>query len=110
MQEFDKKKEKKILLTWYKKDDKKKTETLLTNAKQTINQQLDDVKQMNQMVEYCKCATIRYKQLEELMNMEEIKREEDKRLVIIMEIEGLKLFKSRISLKKNRNMPRKKAQ
>ncbi len=54
---------------------------------------MDDVKNMNQMLVYSKCVTIRDKQLEEQQKLEEEYREEERRLDIMMEIERLKQLK-----------------
>lgn len=87
---FDQTRTKKLPMTVYQKDAKEKNETLLTKAELAMDQELDDVKQMNKMVHYAKCATIRDKQLEESKELEKLKREDDQRMDIMMEIERLK--------------------
>lgn len=54
---------------------------------------LDDVKHMNQMVLYSKVVTIRDKQLEENKRLEVEFVEEQKKLDLMMEIERLKVLK-----------------
>ena len=55
-----------------------------------LDNELDDVKQMNQMVLYSKVVTIRDKQLAENKRLESEWIEEQKKLDLMMEIERLK--------------------
>ena len=55
-----------------------------------MDNELDDVKQMNQMVLYSKVVTIRDKQLEENVRLEQEWVEEQKKLDLMMEVERLK--------------------
>ena len=57
-----------------------------------MDNQLDDVKQMNQMVLYSKVVTIRDKQLDENKRLESEWIEEQKKLDLMMEIERLKVL------------------
>lgn len=57
-----------------------------------MDNDLDDVKQMNQMVLYSKVVTIRDKQLEENKKLEKEWIEEQKKLDLMMEIERLKVL------------------
>lgn len=57
-----------------------------------MDNELDDVKQMNQMVLYSKVVTIRDKQLEENKKLEKEWIEEQKKLDLMMEIERLKVL------------------
>lgn len=57
-----------------------------------MDNDLDDVKQMNQMVLYSKVVTIRDKQLEENKRLEAEWIEEQKKLDLMMEIERLKVL------------------
>ncbi len=90
---FDQTRTKKLPATIYQKDEKEKNETLLTKAQKAMDEELDDVKHMNKMVHYAKCATIRDKQLEEAKELEKLKKEDDQRMDIMMEIERLKALK-----------------
>ena len=90
---LDQTREKKMPSTVYQKDEREKNETLLTKAQKAIDEELDDVKHMNKMVHYAKCATIRDKQLEEAKELEMLKKEDDQRMDIMMEIERLKALK-----------------
>lgn len=58
-----------------------------------MDDDLDDVKHMNQMVLYSKVVTIRDKQLEENKRLEQEYIEEQKKLDLMMEIERLKVLK-----------------
>jgi hypothetical protein len=55
-----------------------------------MDEEIDDVKHMNQMVLYSKVVTIRDKQLEENKVLEQKWVDEQKRLDLMMEIERLK--------------------
>lgn len=57
-----------------------------------MDNELDDVKQMNQMVLYSKVVTIRDKQLDENKRLESEWIEEQKKLDLMMEIERLKVL------------------
>lgn len=57
-----------------------------------MDNELDDVKQMNQMVLYSKVVTIRDKQLDENKRLEAEFIEEQKKLDLMMEIERLKVL------------------
>lgn len=64
-----------------------KRDSILSHARQNLDEELDDVKHMNQMAMYAKCATIRDRQvLEKAMIREEAQREE-RRLNTLMEID-----------------------
>lgn len=55
-----------------------------------LDEQLDDVKHMNQMVFYAKVVTVRDKQLAESKMLEKEYLAEQKKLDLMMEIERLK--------------------
>lgn len=65
---------------------------MLSKAQKKMDNELDDVKQMNQMVLYSKVVTIRDKQLEENKRLEQEWIEEQKKLDLMMEIERLKVL------------------
>ena len=46
-----------------KEEDKQQRETVNTRAQEILNEQMDEVKDMNKMLQYTKCVTIRDKQL-----------------------------------------------
>lgn len=63
---------------------------LLAKAQKQMDEEIDDVKHMNQMVLYSKVVTIRDKQLEENKVLEQKWLDEQKKLDLMMEIERLK--------------------
>ena len=65
----------------------------MSRAQMNADNDLDDVKHMNQMVLYSKVVTIRDKQLEENKRLEVEFVEEQKKLDLMMEIERLKVLK-----------------
>ena len=69
-----------------------------------MDEELDDVKQMNQMVLYSKVVTIRDKQLEENQRLEGEWTEEQKKLDLMMEIERLKSLKEQDEREKRRKV------
>jgi len=58
-----------------------------------MDEDLDDVKHMNQMMLYSKVVTIRDKQLEENKRLEQEWIDEQKKLDLMIEIERLKVLK-----------------
>jgi len=62
----------------------------LSKAKGALDEQLDDVKHMNQMMAYAKCVTIRDAQIAEKVEVEKEMEAEEIRLDTIMEIERVK--------------------
>ncbi len=72
---------------------KHKSKGILAHAEKQMDEQIDEVKKMNEMMVYSKCVTIRDRQLEEQKNLEDEYRDEEKRLDIMMEIERLKQLK-----------------
>ncbi len=93
MKVFDQTRTKKLPLTEYQKEAKTKNEALLTKAEKFVEEEMDDVKHMNKMVHYAKCATVRDKQLEEAKELKGQQKEADERIAMVMEIERLKTLK-----------------
>jgi hypothetical protein len=87
---FDQTRTKKLPPTVYQKEAKEKNETLLTKAEKAMDEELDDVKHMNKMVLYAKCATVRDRQLTEMRELEKAKKDEDMKVDLMMEVERLK--------------------
>lgn len=77
----------------FQQAEKNKAETLLSKAQKKLDNDMDDVKAMNQMVLYSKVVTIRDKQLHENKKLESEFIEEQKKLDLMMEIERLKVLK-----------------
>ena len=93
MLEMDKERGNKVPATDNERIQRGKNETLLTKAQQMMDEEHDDVKHMNQMMLYSKVVTIRDKQKEEQVRLEQDWIEEQKRLDLMMEIERLKSLK-----------------
>jgi len=62
----------------------------LAKAVTQLDEELDDVKKMNQMMSYAKCVTIRDAQIAEKVEIEQEARAEEARLDALMEIERVK--------------------
>merc|ERR1719221_617973 len=67
--------------------------SVLERAKQMIDEEMDDVKHMNQMMLYSKIVTIRDAQVQEKRNIQAEKEEEERALDAMMEIERLKALR-----------------
>lgn len=65
----------------------------LSQARQAMDEELDDVKQMNQMALYAKCVTIRDAQILEKQRRKEEELQEDRRLDNVMELKRLRELK-----------------
>merc|ERR1719343_956656 len=63
---------------------------VLERAKQMLDEDMDDVKHMNQMMLYSKVVTIRDAQVQEKRVVQSEKEEEERQLDMMMEIERLK--------------------
>ena len=79
----------------------------MSKAQKKMDNDLDDVKQMNQMVLYSKVVTIRDKQLEENKRLESEWIEEQKKLDLMMEIERLKVLQEEEEREVRKHMARK---
>lgn len=65
-------------------------EQILGRAKRAMDEEMDDVKHMNMMMEYAKCAAVRETQIQEKQRLMEEAAEEERRLVQQMEAERIK--------------------
>ncbi len=90
MMKCDRERATKVPPTQGEVEQKQKDAGILSKAQMQLDEELDDVKQMNQMVLYSKVVTIRDKQIEENKLLEKEWVEEQKRLDLMMEIERLK--------------------
>jgi hypothetical protein len=70
-----------------------KNNAILLNAKVEVDENLDDVKHMNQMILYAKCATIRDMQLQEKLRMQEGAEAEERRIDLEMEATRIRNIK-----------------
>merc|ERR1719236_373216 len=64
--------------------------SVLEKAKNKLDEEMDDVKHMNQMMLYSKVVTIRDAQIQEKRSVQAEKEEEERQLDMMMEIERLK--------------------
>lgn len=71
-----------------------KDQGTLSRAQYMLEEELDDVKHMNQMMLYSKCVTIRDAQIEEKKHIMEEEEEEDRKLDLMMEIERIKAIEA----------------
>ncbi|WIA11863.1 hypothetical protein OEZ85_011949 [Tetradesmus obliquus] len=67
---------------------------MLSRAHQLLEEEKDEVKHMNQMVQYAKCVAVRDKQMQEKMSAMLAEEEEQKRLDLVMEIERLRALEA----------------
>lgn len=74
----------------------------LSKAASMLEEELDDVKHMNQMMLYSKCVTIRDAQIEEKKYLKEEQEEEDRGLDLMMEIERIKALEAYEAREKKR--------
>ena len=93
MQEMDRERQKKVPPTESEIAQRQKDTGILSKAQAQLDEELDDVKNMNQMILYSKVVTIRDKQLQENKQLESEWIEEQKKLDLLMEIERLKGLK-----------------
>jgi hypothetical protein len=71
-------------------EDESKSEHIVNNAERARDEQLDDVKHMNQMMLYAKCVTIRDAQLLEKQMIQKEKTDQEKAYDYMLEQERLK--------------------
>ena len=106
MQQMDATRAAKVKPSDFQVAEKNKAETLLSKARKKLDEDMDDVKHMNQMVLYSKVVTIRDKQLEENKKLEQEWIEEQKKLDLLMEIERLKGLKEEEEREKRKQQAR----
>ena len=71
MQMMDQTRAMKVKPSEFQQNEKNKADTLLSKAQKKLDEEMDDVKHMNQMVLYSKVVTIRNKQCEESKRLEQ---------------------------------------
>merc|ERR1719197_1156168 len=74
-------------------DSRVQANSVLEKAKQMMDEEMDDVKHMNQMMLYSKVVTIRDAQIQEKRAVQGEREEEERQLDMMMEIERLKALK-----------------
>ena len=89
---------------------KRQGEGYLQRAQFLLDEQLDDVKKMNQMAFYSKVVTVRDKQIQENKRLEHEWHEEQKKLDLMIEIERLKGIKAEEERENARAVARKRGQ
>eukprot|EP00826_Nyctotherus_ovalis_P014587 TRINITY_DN14081_c0_g1_i1.p2 TRINITY_DN14081_c0_g1~~TRINITY_DN14081_c0_g1_i1.p2 ORF type:complete len:234 (-),score=86.52 TRINITY_DN14081_c0_g1_i1:897-1598(-) len=102
MKQFDQVRAKKMPLTEYQREELEKNQALLENAQKVIDEEMDDVKDMNKMIHYAKCVTIRDRQIEEAKRLEKQRKDDDLKMDTAMEIERLKVLKANEEREKER--------
>jgi len=90
MMRMEEERKKKALLVDNDKEGREKKGGVLEKAKQMMDEDMDDVKHMNQMMLYSKVVTIRDAQIQEKRSVQAEKEEEERQLDMMMEIERLK--------------------
>merc|ERR1719253_1622508 len=93
MLRLEEQRKKKEMLTEFDKEDRAQKNGVLEKAKQALDEEMDDVKHMNQMMLYGKIVTIRDAQIQEKRYIQQEKEEEERQLDMMMEIERLKALK-----------------
>merc|ERR1719265_2320754 len=93
MLRLEEQRKKKEMLTEFDKEDRAQKNGVLEKAKQALDEEMDDVKHMNQMMLYSKIVTIRDAQIQEKRYIQQEKEEEERQLDMMMEIERLKALK-----------------
>ena len=110
MAEADKTRASKIPATQQEVHNNERASNLLSKAQMQLDEEQDDVKHMNQMVLYSKVVTIRDKQLEENVRLEQEWVEEQKKLDLMMEIERLKALQEQDEREQKRKVALKRGQ
>jgi len=93
MMQMEEERKRNALMKDQEKDSKGSRNSVMERAKQMIDEDMDDVKHMNQMMLYSKVVTIRDAQIQEKRQMQAEKEEEERQLDTMMEIERLKALK-----------------
>ena len=93
MMQLELERQKAAPLTESEKEQKERDKFFKDRAKQILDQEYDQVKEMNQMVLYSKIVTVRDEQLKEKKVIESEKKKIDDQLDLMMEIERLKVIK-----------------
>merc|ERR1712151_1203319 len=93
IRQMEEERKKNALLSDKEKDGRAQKNSVLERAKQMLDEDMDDVKHMNQMMLYSKVVTIRDAQIQEKRMVQGEKEEEERCLDAMMEIERLKALK-----------------
>lgn len=90
IQAMEEERKKNAMLADEKKEGHAQKNSVLERAKMMLDEDMDDVKHMNQMMLYSKIVTIRDAQIQEKRSVQAEKEEEERQLDMMMEIERLK--------------------
>merc|ERR1719343_543016 len=93
IRQMEEERKKNAMLNDKSSDGPSKRNGVLERAKQMLDEDMDDVKHMNQMMLYSKIVTIRDAQIQEKRNVQAEKEEEERQLDAMMEIERLKALR-----------------
>merc|ERR1719217_1985541 len=93
MMQMEEERKKNALLSDFETDERAQRNGVLEKAKNKLDEEMDDVKHMNQMMLYSKVVTIRDAQIQEKRYVQQEKEEEERQLDMMMEIERLKALK-----------------
>eukprot|EP00928_Gymnodinium_smaydae_P026276 TRINITY_DN2068_c0_g1_i3.p1 TRINITY_DN2068_c0_g1~~TRINITY_DN2068_c0_g1_i3.p1 ORF type:complete len:521 (+),score=169.91 TRINITY_DN2068_c0_g1_i3:147-1709(+) len=93
IRQMEEERKKNALLAGKEKEGRGQQNSVLERAKQMLDEDMDDVKHMNQMMLYSKVVTIRDAQIQEKRSVQSGKEEEERCLDMMMEIERLKALK-----------------
>ena len=110
MADADKTRASKMPATQQEVHNNERASNLLSKAQMQLDEEQDDVKHMNQMVLYSKVVTIRDKQLEENVRLEQEWVDEQKKLDLMMEIERLKALQEQDEREQKRKVALKRGQ
>lgn len=94
MMRMEEERKKRLLMKEESQEGKASRNSVLERAKQMLDEDMDDVKQMNQMMLYSKIVTVRDAQLHEKRHILSEKEKEERELDNMMEIERLRVLKS----------------
>mmetsp|Transcript_110859 Transcript_110859/g.201569 ORF Transcript_110859/g.201569 Transcript_110859/m.201569 type:complete len:522 (+) Transcript_110859:96-1661(+) len=90
MMQMEEERKKNEMMADSSKEGRAQKNSVLERAKQMLDEDMDDVKHMNQMMLYSKIVTIRDAQIQEKRSVQAEKEEEERQLDMMMEIERLK--------------------
>merc|ERR1719247_297394 len=93
MMQMEEERKKNEMLQSGNKEGRASSNSVLEKAKQMMDEEMDDVKHMNQMMLYSKVVTIRDAQIQEKRAVQGEREEEERQLDMMMEIERLKALK-----------------
>jgi len=108
IKQMEEERKKNALLADQEKDGRAQKNSVLERAKQMLDEDMDDVKHMNQMMLYSKVVTIRDAQIQEKRGVQAEKEEEERCLDAMMEIERLKALKMYEEREKERLMDQRR--